>query len=484
VSVDPDHFTRIEEQSSQSIHSLLAIPLLAEERAIGVLTAINKRQGQFSEQDQTVLTTMANHAAIAIENARLFERARHEIEQRLQAEAALEALNATLEERIRQRTFDLQVLHDLSREIGNVRDADAFMRLILSNIASAFDHDVAASVVVTGDSCKLFVQPVRPVASAVLEEMRERLATAFRALSGKKLDLKPEQFLVGDGMPDGADTERPIVRGLASVLQVPLVVKEEGAILGLLLIGAEQDEAFSESHVRLLYTIASQTSLYLAVRQSEQQLRAALQEKEVLLKEIHHRVKNNLQVVSSLLKLQSQYCDDPQTLDAFRESQNRVKSMALVHERLYRSSDMARIDFGDYIRSLARDLFRSYNAHVSGITLEVEAVDGVLDIDRATPCGLITNEIISNALKHAFPDGQAGQISVGLERSEDVFTLSVKDNGVGFAQDLDFTKTDSLGLKLIHTLVRQLKGTLEVHRHSGTEFEIRFPAHNQGKARA
>jgi two-component sensor histidine kinase/DNA-binding response OmpR family regulator len=476
VAADPDHYRGIEQKGSESIRSLLTVPLPARDKAIGVLTAINKREGHFGEQDQTLLMTLASYAAIAIENSRLYERALQEVMQRRQAQATLAELNATLEERVRQRTFDLQVLHNLSREIGSIRGAEAFVRLLLSNLSYTIFHDVAAGILVAEGSCKFFVQPMRPLSAAVQQEIEKHMLRSLTHLSGKEIGLEQWQLSTQTLEAAGFDAERPAVTALGSTFQVPLVISQEAGVLGLLFVGAEQEEAFNEHQIRLLYTIASQASLFLSVRHSEEQLLAALQEKEVLLKEIHHRVKNNLQVVSSLLKLQSEYCDDPRTVDAFRESQNRVKSMALVHERLYRSQDMARIDFGEYIRSLARDLFRSYNAQVSGITLKVDAANSALDIDRATPCGLITNELISNALKHAFPNGQAGEICVGLSLSDGVFRLAVRDNGVGFPENLDFRKTDTLGLKLIQTLVRQLKGTFTVRSQDGTEIEVRFPA--------
>lgn len=208
---------------------------------------------------------------------------------------------------------------------------------------------------------------------------------------------------------------------------------------------------------------------------AEGQIRASLQEKEVLLKEIHHRVKNNLQVISSLLYLQSKNINDGETLDMFQDSRNRVRSMALVHERLYQSQDLARVDFAEYVQSFAIYLFQSYAVNSNVIKLEINVDDVFLGVDTAIPCGLILNELVSNSLKHAFPEGREGEIRVRLHSDDEgQSTLIVSDNGVGFPKDLDFRGTESLGLQLVNTLVAQLEGTIELDRSGGTAFKITF----------
>jgi len=207
----------------------------------------------------------------------------------------------------------------------------------------------------------------------------------------------------------------------------------------------------------------------------EEQVKASLQEKEVLLKEIHHRVKNNLQVISSLLSLQSSYIEDRKFLGVLDDSQHRVRSMALIHEKLYQSANLAQIDFGDYIRELASYLLQSQDTHLRGITLNVQVTDTFLDIDTAVPCGLIINELVSNSLKHAFPKGQNGEIFIkmwAIDRQQ--VTLIVGDNGLGFPQELDFRETESLGLQLVNTLVEQLEGVIELGRNNGSRFTINF----------
>ena len=210
-------------------------------------------------------------------------------------------------------------------------------------------------------------------------------------------------------------------------------------------------------------------------KQTEEQLKATLREKEALLMEVHHRVKNNLQIISSLLKFQSEYVTDSRVLRMFNESQGRIKSIALVHEKLYRSPDLARIDSGEYIRDLVAQLFRLHQARSSTAVLEMSIDDVPLDLDMAIPCGLIINELVSNALKHAFPEDGGGKIGVGLHLQDDWLVLTVSDTGVGLSDDLDHQEAQSLGLQLVDTLVEQLDGTTEVDSgKGGTTFRITF----------
>lgn len=208
-------------------------------------------------------------------------------------------------------------------------------------------------------------------------------------------------------------------------------------------------------------------------KKAEDQIKASLREKEVLLQEIHHRVKNNLQVISSLLSLQSSRISDQQALQIFSDSQNRVRAMALVHERLYQSEDLARIDFSGYAEVLMEHLMHSYGAK-SNVKLEMEVEPVQLDVDMAIPCGLIVNELVSNSLKYAFPDGRDGEILIHLSQRADELRLLIKDDGVGFKKEVELQTTQSLGLKLVRSLAKQLGGSLSYKNDDGTEFDIRF----------
>lgn len=199
-----------------------------------------------------------------------------------------------------------------------------------------------------------------------------------------------------------------------------------------------------------------------------------LHKKDILLKEIHHRVKNNLQVMSSLLNLQSRKFKDPDVIEAFKESQHRARSMAIAHERLYHSQSLEDINFKIYIQSLVEYLVSSYGFSGENIKININIEDISLGVDTSVPLGLIINEIVSNTLKHAFND-DSGEIHIKMHQSgEDTYILNIADNGIGFPEELDFRNADSLGLQLVNSLVDQIEGHLEIKRNKGTEFEISF----------
>jgi two-component sensor histidine kinase len=212
------------------------------------------------------------------------------------------------------------------------------------------------------------------------------------------------------------------------------------------------------------------------VRERTAELVNALREKDVLLREIHHRVKNNLQIISSLLGLQSHRIREQELLDALMDSQGRIRSMALVHEQLYETQDLARIEFAGYARVLARSLVQSYANSSGSVNVQVLGESVYLEIQTAIPCGLILNELVSNCLKHAFPPGSQGEVIVEISQtSESEYTLVVSDNGKGIPLSLDFNNSTTLGLRLVKNLVEsQLRGRLEVRRNKGTKITVVF----------
>ncbi|WP_017303028.1 histidine kinase dimerization/phosphoacceptor domain -containing protein [Spirulina subsalsa] len=208
---------------------------------------------------------------------------------------------------------------------------------------------------------------------------------------------------------------------------------------------------------------------------TEFKLRKSLQEKEILLKEIHHRVKNNLLVVSHLLEFQAEYLQSPELVKTLEDSQNRIYSMALIHEKLYHSTGLDLIDFGEYLTALLENLIETYQVSEQqiGFSLSIEPV--FLNIETAQPCALIVNELLSNALKHAFPDGRKGQVYLELKQdAEQWIQIKVQDNGIGFPPSLDFRQVESLGMELVCTLTEQIEGKIKLDRTQGTCFELRF----------
>ncbi len=209
------------------------------------------------------------------------------------------------------------------------------------------------------------------------------------------------------------------------------------------------------------------------LKKIENQLKSSLEEKEVLLKEIHHRVKNNMQVISSLLNLQSKFLNDENAINSLKKSRDRVKAMAIVHEKLYQSEDLSRIDFADYIKKFVNHLLRSYEINSKSIKQRIDVENILLDINFAIPCGLIINELVSNSIKHAFPEC-TGEISIKFYSKSDKRILIVSDNGIGFPENLDFQNTKTFGLQLVNTLINQLYGKIELYRDEGSTFKIIF----------
>ncbi|MBN9419553.1 MAG: PAS domain S-box protein [Candidatus Eremiobacteraeota bacterium] len=223
-----------------------------------------------------------------------------------------------------------------------------------------------------------------------------------------------------------------------------------------------------------LYFI-SQIQDVTARKLTQDRLKASLHEKEVMLREIHHRVKNNLQLVSTLLYLQSDHTEDPAAAEMFKESQDRIKSMALIHERLYRSDDLDRVDFGEYLASLADDLLANYQSEDQDIRVDLAVSVPNVPIDTAIPCGLLINELISNCLKHGLRNREKGVIQVSMKTVEAQVQLRIADDGIGFPENLDFRQTSTFGLQIVQTLTDQLGGTIDLLQGKGTCFEILFP---------
>ncbi|NBD15031.1 MAG: PAS domain S-box protein [Cyanobacteria bacterium] len=213
-------------------------------------------------------------------------------------------------------------------------------------------------------------------------------------------------------------------------------------------------------------------------KEGEEQLQASLEEKDLLLKEVHHRVKNNLQVISSIFSLQSQTIEDEQALAILEESQNRISSMALIHEKLYQATNLANIDFAEYIRDLIYHLLASYNINPDWVQTEMNIQSIQLNLDSAIPCGLLINELVSNSLKHGFTNQHQGKIYIFLgviDEAQEMISLKVEDDGVGLPEGFNPEKNSSLGVSLITSLTQQLRGTLKFQNNPGASFEITFP---------
>ncbi len=263
--------------------------------------------------------------------------------------------------------------------------------------------------------------------------------------------------------------------GYESVALIPL--RSGSKCLGLLQLNSRSKNRFSLERIAVLEKLANHLSLGLAKALAEESIAAALREKETLLKEIHHRVKNNLMVVSSLLNLQGSRIPDAAVRTIFEESQQRIRSMALVHEKLCGTRDLSRIDLADYVRSLL-DAVIAIMRHPGGeIAVRIDIGDVMLDVDAAVPCGLILNELVTNALKYAFKGRERGELAISVTAEGERCILSVKDDGVGLPEGFDPHRTNTLGLKIVDMLASQLDGEATFRSGDGTEAVVTFTRH-------
>ncbi|MDO9045314.1 MAG: PAS domain S-box protein [Methanobacteriaceae archaeon] len=253
-------------------------------------------------------------------------------------------------------------------------------------------------------------------------------------------------------------------------LSVPVL--NEGINVGQIAVSNSKKD-YSKNDLEALERLADFYTLALQKVGNENKILESLEEKKVLLREIHHRVKNNLQIISSLLNLQSQYIEDNKTQDVLIGSQNRVRSMALIHEKLYGSISLNRIDFGEYVENLSESLINSYIEIPGNVRMHIDIKNIYLNIETAIPCGLMINELISNSLKHGFKDSK-GNIKIQMAPKNEEYILKICDDGIGFPEKIDFRNTETLGMQLINSLVKQLDGEIKLVKNSGSCFIVNF----------
>ena len=306
-----------------------------------------------------------------------------------------------------------------------------------------------------------------------------RLGQALNFLAKDAVDI----VLLDLGLPDGGglDTVRR-VRKLAP--QVPLIVltcRDDDEMVAEAMLEGAQDylvkgQIEQRALPRALRHAIERFSMLTRAAHTNIELERRVLEKDILLSEIHHRVKNSLQVVSSLLSLESARIQDPSINEVLQSTQNRIRSMALIHQTLYQSKDFARVDFNAFLLSFVPTLIQSYSVQPDQVSLTIHVAEVRLPIDAAIPCGLIVNELISNALKHAFPDGRKGTICISFTQDDDNHaTLSVADDGIGIPEGFSFERSDTLGVQLVYLLAGQIAGTVSCTRSAPTSFALLFP---------
>jgi len=405
------------------IRSMLVLPLISHGQTIGAVSFHSEQVVVFDANDQMRLRLAVDQIANAIENARLYRE--------------LAAYADTLETIVQAR-------------MQEVRQAKEYTEAILNNSPDAilFLNTDGSIRTVNSAFCRLF--------RCESNELPDVVVSALASADHKNMVERMFQAVLTTGQ----------------VTRFRMVAtRQDGTTFDLDAAFAPSIENGSVNGV--VCNLRDVTDLARA----DNLVKASLREKEVLLQEIHHRVKNNLQIVASLLNLQMSVISDNVARQALRESQSRIYTMALIHERLYRSGDLASVDFVQYVRDLVNYVARSYLWLSGRITVSVDAPAISLDLSSAIPCGLIINELVSNAFKHAFPDLPTGEIRVEVRAQEPgQHVLTVRDNGVGFPQGFDPASTATLGFQLVQSLVKQLQGTLRIQSDSGTTtVAIYFP---------
>lgn len=406
-------------------------------------------------------------------------------------QAELEQINRSLQATntaLQAQTETVQTINQIGRLLFAETDQQKLTQAVINATTEltgaefgAFFYDVVNE---SGERCPIYTiagKPPKAISSVFMSNNTALLAHTFQGKGVIRLDDIYLDQRFGHQLPPG---HVPVVSYLAAP-----IISRAGQIMGSLFFGHTQAGVFTERAEQIVVGLVVQIAvamdnahLFAAAqreiserKQAELRLNVSLTEKEALLKEIHHRVKNNLQVISSLLHLQSRQVTTPETLEIFRESQNRIRSMAMIHEKLYQAPDLAQIDFAEYTYSLVGYLFRAYGINTDAVRLQIDIMNIVLGLDIAIPCGLIINELVSNALKYAFGPDQAGTIYVGLApMPSKQLCLMVRDNGRGLPPTLDFRRTDSFGLQLVTLLTEQIDGVVELERNGGTTFRITF----------
>jgi len=403
----------------------------------------------------------------------------------------------TLFDKLNSSYNNARLVHEVGLTLTKQRHIDGILQDVAHILEKRLDFDRGMILLADGEKTALTFRAGFGYTDEQLSTLRR---TSFRLRAGSKGILvvcfqERQPFLINDIDEIKYDLSRRSLEfaeemGVKSFICCPIICVDDA--IGILAVdNVKTKRTLLQSDIDLLMALSPEIGISIqnamvtdmkerqfnALLEGEEKIRASLKEKEVLLKEIHHRVKNNLQIVSSLLYMQAAKTEHPGAVAALKESRARIKSMALIHERLYKSPNLASVDMAAYTRNLVSDLQHVYRAEESSVWLTVKIDDIQLGITEAIPCGLIINELVSNALKHAFPKSRGGKIIIQLQKQEtNRFVLTVSDNGTGFPDNIDHRNSPSLGLTLVNSLVQQLDGTIELDRREGTTFTIEFRA--------
>jgi len=416
------------------VRSNLVVPIRQADNLWGLLIAHQcDRPRKWTKREIDFLQQLAEQVGIAIQQSSLYEQLLRELSHRKRVANALERLNQQLEQKVEERTAELQSIFQLA----------------------------AVGIAQTDAQTNYFLKVNQKFCEIIGYTHAELLSKTFRDIT------HPDDLQLTDTF-----VYRLQMQEIQEYTLEKRYIRKDNKVIWVLNTVSllRNPDGTAKYRIAIIQDITDR-------KYAEETIQRSLVEKETLLKEIHHRVKNNMQLVTSLMRLQASQIEDPTLLAAFTDSQNRIHTMALIHEHLYQSQNLAQVDFYAYLKALVESLFHSYTTSDSGLTYQV-TVEAILNLDAAIPCGLIVCELVSNALKYAFLGRQHGTIWVELGNQGKNYSLVVKDDGIGLPENFDPESTASLGLRLVTGLVEQLDGKLAVIKETGTIFSIKFPIEN------
>lgn len=448
-----------DELMSMNLHDL-DIPEYSELIEPRIKKLLEKGESTFESanynKDGTIKPVEVHAQIIKWDKKGLIISVARDITERKRAENELKKYQEHLEELVEQRTVDLKKVNkQLLSEIEERKQIQSALKESELIYRAIFENTGTSTMIIEEDT----------LISLINTESERLTGYSKEEIEGKR---RWTEFIFADDLDAMLEyhKNRRIIPGSVPKTYETRCIFKDGKIRNIIVT------------VDMIPGTKRSVASFLDIterKKAEIQIKKSLNEKEVLLREIHHRVNNNMQIISSLLNLQSFHIKDENALNVFRESQNRVKSMAMIHEKLYQSKDIASIDFADYTSSLVSGIFSSYEIDTNHIKLKIDAQQILMGIDTAIPCGLIINELVTNSIKHAFVGRENGELDITLQRlSDDDYQLIIKDDGIGFPENIDFENVDTVGLQLVNGLVDQIDGTMELDASEGTQFSITF----------